>query len=219
MDWYFTYRFYDPRYPKPKQVMLKGMNQFKSLLARQEATKKSMAEELDRLVKEAYNPFSKATKEHLKAGLLSTRTPFVEALRMANEKVSVSDITKRDLSYLIVLIERAVKASKLQGLSIMEISRRTIKLILDGISTTPDRYNKYRSYLMILFSELCELEAITNNPVRDIKKKKVTKHLRSVLDNDERKKVNDYLQTNYPTFHRFLHIFFHSGARISELIR
>ena len=72
---------------------------------------------------------------------------------------------------------------------------------------------------MILYSELCELEAVESNPVRDIKKKKVVKHIRQVLTPEERVKVNQHLQTNYPEFHRFLHIFFHSGARISELLR
>ena len=36
---------------------------------------------------------------------------------------------------------------------------------------------------------------------------------------DERKKVNEYLAGNYPHFHRFVLIFFHSGARLSELMR
>ena len=42
IDWYIIYRFYDPRFKKPKQVMMKGMNQFKTLAERQEATLKSL---------------------------------------------------------------------------------------------------------------------------------------------------------------------------------
>jgi integrase len=72
---------------------------------------------------------------------------------------------------------------------------------------------------MILFSELCEMELVETNPVRDIKKKKTIKHLRTVLTDQERLLVNDFLKINHPSFHRFLHIFFHSGARISELIQ
>ena len=47
----------------------------------------------------------------------------------------------------------------------------------------------------------------------------MTKHLRDVLSPEERITVNQYLEEKYPSFHRFLHIFFHSGARISELLR
>jgi spore germination cell wall hydrolase CwlJ-like protein len=45
--WFIIYRFYDSRNQKPKQVMVKGMNQLKNLQERQEATKKA----LDSLVK------------------------------------------------------------------------------------------------------------------------------------------------------------------------
>src|SRR5688572_1608029 len=58
-DWYIKYRFYDPRYPKPKQVMVKGMNQYKNLSERQEATKACLAEELETLVKGDNNPFNR----------------------------------------------------------------------------------------------------------------------------------------------------------------
>jgi len=72
---------------------------------------------------------------------------------------------------------------------------------------------------MILFSALAEIELVPLNYLRDIKKKKVVKKIRETLTLKQRQIVNDYLLSNYPEFHRFLHIFFHSGARISELIR
>lgn len=218
-DWYIMYRFYDPRYTKPKQVMVKGMNQYKKLSERQEATKTCLAEELDKLVKGECNPFTRVRKVFENIILLTKETPIVEALKQANSKVSVSESTMRDLKYLIIHIERAVKSLSLQAYPVSKVTRKTVKLLLEEISTTADRFNKNRSNLMILFSELCEAEAIDINPVRDIKKKKVVKHLRTVLNDEERVMVNDYLQQNYPSFHRFLHIFFHSGARIAELVR
>jgi hypothetical protein len=36
-NWFISYRFYDPSHAKPKQVMIKGMNYFKTLLERQTA--------------------------------------------------------------------------------------------------------------------------------------------------------------------------------------
>ncbi len=218
-DWYIMYRFYDPRYPKPKQVMVKGMNQYKKLLERQEATKKCLSDELDRLVSGSNNPFIREVNKIDSIVILTKETTIVEALRHAKEKVSVSDSTNRDLKYLIIHLEKAVKALSLQAYQISKVSRKIIKVLLEEISTTPDRFNKNRSNLMILFSELCEAEAIDINPVRDIKKKKVVKHIRDVLTIDERIRVNKFLEEGFPTFHRFLHIFFHSGARISELLR
>jgi len=42
------YQFYDSRYPELLQVMVKGMNQFKGLSERQQATKKFLEDELDK---------------------------------------------------------------------------------------------------------------------------------------------------------------------------
>lgn len=218
-DWFIMYRFYDPRYPKPKQVMVKGMNHFKTLLERQEATKKALANELDRLVKGEENPFKKALKSNAETVDLQSGMLIIEALKLANQKVTVSPSTKRDLKYLLIHLEKAISDLGLSACQIAEVTRKTIKHLLEKISSTSDRFNKNRSNLMILFSELCEDEAIEVNPVRDIKKKKVTKKLRKVLTDEERVVVNNYLMEKYPAFHRFLHIFFHSGARITELLR
>jgi integrase len=217
--WFIKYRFYDPNYPTPKQVMVKGMNQFKTVPERQRATKSCLTEELDKLVKGELNPFKQARNNTPNAQLIQGNTSLLEALEHAKDKVSVSAITKRDLAYVVRLIGDARKQLTIVDLPLSDVSRKTIRLILESISKTSDRFNKYRSYLMILFAELCEAEMIESNPVREIKKKKITKHLRKVLTNEERKMVNIHLETNYPSFHRFLHIFYHSGARISELIR
>lgn len=197
---------------------MKGINQFKNLSQRQAAMRTSLALLLDKLVSGEANPFSRV-QTGVPSATLSKETSIVNALREANAKVSASESTKRDLKYLVIHIERAVKAMNLQDFPVSQVTRKTVKMLLEEISTTSDRFNKNRSNLMILFSELCEAEAIDNNPVRDIKKKKVVKHLRTVLTDDERIKVNEHLRTHYPSFHRFLHIFFHSGARISELLR
>lgn len=219
VDWYIIYRFYDLRFPKPKQVMVKGMNQFKSLPERQKATKKYLVNELDKLVKGELNPFNRASSTKAGSVDLLRESPILEALKLANQNVTVSTRTQTDLKYLLIHLEKAIKTFGFQSCQISKVTRKIAKVLLEEISSTPDRFNKNRSYLMILFSELCEAEAIDVNPVRDIKKKKVVKHLRDVLSNEERIKVNQYLQEKYPSFHRFLHIFFHSGARISELVR
>lgn len=70
----------------------------------------------------------------------------------------------------------------------------------------------------MLFTELVELEAIEHNPIREIAKQKTVKRIRQTLTKEERSKVKRYLSKNYCTFWRFVHIFFHSGARLTELL-
>jgi integrase len=71
---------------------------------------------------------------------------------------------------------------------------------------------------MILFNELVELEAIDANPVKDVAKQKHCHKLRRVLSREEREQVNTYLKQHHYRFWLFLHIFFHSGARLTEII-
>jgi len=58
---YIIYRFYDPRYSKPKQVILKGMNLFKTISERQHATQKLLSDELDALK----NGFCKSSADYI----------------------------------------------------------------------------------------------------------------------------------------------------------
>lgn len=210
--WFIKYRFFDPRYKAPKQIMIKGMNGFKVLVERQAETQRLLDAELKAL-QEGYNPFEKNT--------LSSSTDdltLVQALKMAIDKMSVAEFTKRDLIRCHAAFEKAVNSSGWGQLLLTEVSRKHIRHILDNSSKSDDRFNKHRSYMMMMLAFLCELELIPTNFARDIKKRKVVKKIRIVLEDDERKKVNEYLKLNYPSFHRFLHIFFHSGARISELL-
>ncbi len=212
INWFINYRFYDSRFPKPKQVKIQGMNSFKSLTERQKETLRLIEEECKAL-QNGYNPFSNSNNSSLDSLSL------IVALKLALEKVSVAEVTKRDIKTALNKFEKAINQLGWIQLSIAEVSRKHIRQILDMSSNTDDRFNKNRSYLMILISVLCELELVAFNFVRDIKKRKVIKYLRQVLTVEERIRVNKYLLTEYPEFHRFLHIFFHSGARISELMR
>ena len=210
--WYISYRFYDIRYPNPKQVVLKGMNLFNTLAEKQIETKKLLDKEYE-FLKNGFNPFDKMSIWPIEKITLS------QAIIKAFDSLSVSDITKRDLLTSISQFNKSIIRLGWSKILISEISRKHLRVLLDESSNTDDRFNKNRSYLMILFSVLCELELVSTNFVRDIKKRKVVKHIREVLTDEQRILVNEYLLHNYPSFHRFLHIFFHSGARISELMR
>jgi len=64
-----------------------------------------------------------------------------------------------------------------------------------------------------------EMEAIEHDPVTPIKKQGTTKRIRPTLTKEERATVNRHLKAKYYTLWRFMHIFFHSGSRESELMR
>lgn len=71
----------------------------------------------------------------------------------------------------------------------------------------------------MLFDVLEEVEAIEVDPIGRIRKMQIEHKIRKTMTIEERKKVSNYLKENHREFYRFLHIFFHSGARISELLR
>jgi integrase len=211
-DWFINYRFYDSRYPNPKQVKIQGMNAFKILSERQAETQKLLDNELV-VLKKGFNPFNKENDSD------GAAFPFINALNLAFDKLTISELTKRDIKTAIGKFEKAIVSLGWKQLPVSTISRKHVRLILDNSSKSEDSFNKNRSYLMILFSTLCELEIIPVNYTKDIKKKKVVKKIRATLSQEERRKVDAYLKINYPEFHRFLHIFFHSGARITEMMR
>jgi site-specific recombinase XerC len=192
------------------------MNVFKTVEERQLCVEELLKEEKKRLL-DGHNPFSIVAPliDKKKEENISLET----ALDLAYSKITVAPITKRDIKLSVDQIKKALQKLELEGLNILETSRKYIKLLLEEASGTSDRYNKNRSHLMILFSELCEMEMVEYNPVKDIRKKNVIKRIRQIPSDSERKIVNEFLLKKYPGFHRFLHIFYHSGTRISELLR
>jgi len=93
-----------------------------------------------------------------------------------------------------------------------------IKAMLKDATESAYSFNKIRSYLMMVYKELNEIDAVDSNIIRDIGKAKVTVHARDVLTTDERKRVNDHLKAKHYNFWRYLHIFYYSGARSTELL-
>jgi integrase len=217
-DWFINYRFYTPSSTSAKQVVIKGMNSFKTIVERQRETEKLLKEELNKL-RQGYNPITKNHSSHYSNAVESSNLTLLAALEFAFKNIAVAASTVRDVKFTLSLITKAVNNLGLKGISIQQVSRKHLKMVLDEASKSSDRFNMNRSYLMILFSFLCEVEIVPLNYLRDIKKKKAVKKIRETLTDEQRKIVNEFLLSNYPEFHRFLHIFFHLGARISELMK
>lgn len=229
-DWYIYYRFYDPNYkehPKLKQgklVVIKRMNQFKTILERQESTRAIILQELEKLKIKAFNPI---TSKNLQDGSLELEiepsTSFCKALFMAEKRISASPTTKRDLKSILKFVSNSASQLGYSDIPIKSISRKHLKQLLAHIEMvygeSAHRYNKIRSYLMILFNELVELEACEINPIRDLSKKKSIQRVRNLPNIENRETINKYLQQNHYRFWLFMHIFFHSGARLTEIMK
>lgn len=91
--WSIQYRFYDPAItdqkgnPIPKQVILKGMNNYQDVAERRAVSKRLIQNELDLLQEQGYNPHTKqfiVVQEQFYE--IAPNTPFIKALWSAYEK-------------------------------------------------------------------------------------------------------------------------------------
>ncbi len=229
-DWYVYYRFYDPTYKnnpkfkKGKLVIIKGMNQFKSISERQTETREIIRRELERLKNDSYNPItSKIIKVVLPQMDIDPSTSFINALTLVEKRISASVSTKRDLKSILKFLTAAAIQLRYSDFPIISISRKHIKQLLSHIDISygesSHRYNKIRSYLMMLYKELIELEVVEVNPLRDLSKKKSIQRIRKLPNIENRQAINAYLLKHQYRFWLFMQIFFHSGARLTELMK
>ncbi len=239
-DWYIHYRFYDPvNRPAGKQRILKGMNDQHKPDARRIATESLLADELADL----RNGFNPVTKTWLPAELMngatdiSEDTPFPLALKIAETLIEGATSTRDDIRAMLNWIPLGIAKAQLLALPVSMVKEKHVLKVLDQCSRIRSRYdeklqktitcgwsthkyNKYRGYLMMLFRRIKKTGAIEVNPIRDLEKEKdkSVKKPRLTLTKDERKRVDQHLRDEYYTFWRFLHIFFHSGSRETEMM-
>lgn len=228
--WYISYRFYDPnhrdKFPNGRLKIIKGeINRIKSLKQRQLAVKSLFEQEIYLLSKRNYNPIlNKFINQTNSDFIIDPYTAFPLALQLAYERLHLSPSTMSDIKSILKGFGSAIYALNFQHITISEVKKRNIVLLLDWCAEnnsnfSNERRKKYIRYLSILFNELVEIETLEDNPARNIKILPTLKKAKVILTADERKTIKDHLlKTNY-SFYRFLQIFFHSGAREIELLR
>lgn len=235
-DWYIHYRFHHPdyrdKYPKGFLKILKGMNEAKGLTARRNDTRKIIKNEIANL-EDGYNPIVNKIVEVVPENEyeIPPSTPFMPALQKAYELLPPTK-TKTEIRKSLEYIKTAIDGLSYHKLKICDVRKMHIKAVLGKIGQQKkvasgdeeyewgaSSYNHYRVYLKMLFTQLEEVEATEVDPVSKIKKKKGVRRLRQVLTDIEGNRVDAYLRYFYPSFWRFTHIFFHSGARMAEIMR
>lgn len=228
-NWYIYYRFYDltlkEKYPKGKLRIIKGMNEAKTLEERRAVTKALMELELSELKKLGFNPIlEKHITPFEQSQTILPQTPFMEALRLAFSKAGFQGRTYTDIKSVLGYVEKASIQIRLDYVSISEIKPSHMLLLLEQCGKIKDRwtantYNVYIKYLSILFGQLLQHQAVEFNPVRDIKKKKTIKNIRPVLSPEECARVDQFTKAYDERLWRFVHIFFHSGSRTTEILK
>lgn len=227
-NWFVFYRFYDPtckgKFKNGKLVIFKGFNKIKDLSTRQTEVRHLIDKELTRLKESAYNPIlGKEIGISLDSNYnIEPSTPFIEALNLVAKRIKAAPSTTRDIKSSLKFITTAAIQLRCSDLPINSISRKHIKQLLSQIDIyfgeSNHRYNKIRSYLMILYKELIELETVEVNPIRDISKKKGVQKLRLLPSVETRQLIDKYLKEHQYRLWLFMHIFFHSGARLTEMM-
>lgn len=223
-DWCINYWFYDDNLSKKRQIRIRGMNHIHDLKERQNVTKAIIQQELS-LLKKGYNYITEKYFVDNKIKYeIDPLTPFVKALWKAMERVKCEQHTIEDIRSILKYFEQSVINLEYDNIPIGEVRKKHIRYALDNCKNikkvwSANQFNKYRTYISLLFSELCEIDAVEFNPVRDISKQKTVKKIRATLTEEERRKINEYLPGRNYNFYRFMQIFFHSGARETELLR
>lgn len=232
--WYIWYRFHDPRfkddpkYKNGKLCQVKGdLSRYHTLAARRQLVKSMLETERDLLLRQHFNPITglfMAPRDVPDTDyIIHPDTTLVKALKAAKERISGVKSTKTDLASVLNGIGKAAKRIRLDAMPIKDVRRRHVLMLLDQCSKdiarwSPSRYNKYRSYLLMLFKELVIVEAVEQNPVTDIPKEKVLQKMRLTLTDQERSKIDEHLRATNYRFWLYTQIFFHSGGRETELM-
>jgi integrase len=151
-------------------------------------------------------PLSKVKSKEIKAILDNCKNLIVE--KIVNKKIEVDGkfvVQKHNINGKLVPIKEVVKKVKVWN---------------------DNQFNHYRKYLRVLFSKINKLEVLEYNPIDNLDIKNSTPededpdaYSRKVLTPEERRTIHVILITQFPEFHRLIHIFYHSGARRKEIMK
>lgn len=224
-DWYIQYRYYDPQfkdqYPNGKFIIVKkGLNYYKTVRERREMCEEIIDELLPKLTR-GFNPITGTTITIVEETYeIDPNMPVLEAWEAGRAKIKgIEAQYESDIKSALKFLSISAKQLRLDSIPIKDIRRRHIRMILDNCNKTPGRINKFISHLGRIYSELIELETVDFNPVKEIRKMRVPKKIRPTLTIEQRISIDRRLKRDHYYLWRLMHIFFHSGARKTELVR
>ena len=148
----------------------------------------------------------------------------MDALQKAYDKGNFVGRTKSDLKGVLKYISRAAAVLQIDFLPIKDFKTSHLLLLMEECGKIKDQwtnnnYNTYLKYLSILFGIILQYRAMEYNPARDVRKKKTTKSARRILTAEECKRIDEFTRSFDVHLWQFIHIFFHSGSRTTEILR
>lgn len=228
--WYIQYYFYDPlfkdQHPNGKFIVIKkGINYAHSLPERRAAVKIVLKQLMYQLTNEGFNPITNkfTPPTDVSEYEISPDLPVLDAFNRALKRSELSHESKVNIKSTLKYFSVAVHQLNYDQIAISDVRRKHIRFALEHCAKVKkywsnSLFNNYRRDISMLFAELIRTETVEYNPVDKIEKKKTVKKLRQTLSPDDRQLVNNHLFANHYTFWRFTQIFFHSGARVAELM-
>jgi len=203
------------------------MNKYKDRGRRQQATEEVIIQELIKL-REGYNPI----KNKILAPaadidyLIHPETGFSAALQKAFDLFEGE--SKTDLKSSLKYIQLSVKSLNLQDWAVKDIKKRHILRVLnncqkvkedEGRLWSNNQYNHYRTALIILYSIFLANDTVEHNIVEDVPIKKHAAKKRTPVSKDQFQMIDRRLHHNNYRLWLFVHIYFYSLARLTELAR
>ncbi|GEO08788.1 tyrosine-type recombinase/integrase [Segetibacter aerophilus] len=237
--WKIKFRFYDDNTGQVKQIVVKGMNSYATLKEKRDATQALLENERSLIVDQLYNPITEQFFNREPEAQISTTTEFTKALDFALERVKAGKETMDNLRSIVAYIKKAAEALKYSQLPISAIRIKHLTLLLEKCGElkkksiivvskrkgktkkgvwTSNTFNQYRAHLGMLFKILKKMEVCEANYPLEMDKETTVKKIRETLTPAQRQEVNDVIMKKDRNFWRFLHIFFHSGSRITEIL-
>ncbi len=124
---------------------------------------------------------------------------------------------KEDFFLMLKRVNKALIELNLHHIRICDFTKSDLKNLFEYLNFKPHYHNKLRTNFLILYKVLLNFEIVDVNLVSFISKKQILQKLRSIIPNHVLGHILEYLfKRNYP-FYRYIKIFYHSGARTTEL--
>lgn len=225
INWFVSYRFYDR--DGSRHVFLRNMNKYKNLKTRQAVTKDIIKKELYLLERQGYNPIlNKCVLEQDNDYVIHPDLEFSAALQKAFDMFEGE--SKVDLKSSLKYIQMSIKNLKLDAWPVKDIKKRHILRILNNCKVVKERegkiwsnnqFNHYRTAIQIMYKIFVANDTVEHNIVEDVIIKKHAVKPRKVISREKLEMIDRRLHQNNFRFWLFIHIFFHSGARLTEMSR
>lgn len=235
-DWQIWYRFHDPiykeQYPHGRLIAMRGMNHVHTLGKRRDITRQLLALLKQKIIHEGFNPIRNTYMKPRPVEdfdyIIPPDTPMNEALDGAFDRICQKPETHPDMKVnlrsVLKYFKKAAIAAMQDGRPMGEVKRRHIVMCWDQLAMlkaktwSNNQHNYYRAHMKILFQELYKIETIEVIPLGSIPTKEVEKKQRETLTMDQRRIINVRLKQDNYRLWLLTQIFFHSGARTTELL-